>query len=332
MTLSGSIAVSDTIGRNVLATVLIPTCRRPATLNRSLASLLAQDNPNWEAIVVDDGAGEGIEAARAFGDPRISAVPNDGSGQVDARLTALARARGELVCWLDDDDWWDDPGHLSLLAAAAEVEADVFFDRGGWIVHDADGTREVFDHEATPESLRTNNTVLTSSVAYRRALHDSLGPLDRELGSYGDWDFLLRLCDAGLVPRKLPGLGVCYAVHDGNVSAAVDSPARLGGFHRLVAKHGLDTEIHSHVTMHRMLSAPEGWSAVDDKLEREFKFENFVQAIAFVNKVAELAESKNHHPDIEIHYNKVVLRWWTHTAGGVTDLDRELAELSAALT
>ena len=80
------------------------------------------------------------------------------------------------------------------------------------------------------------------------------------------------------------------------------------------------------------MSAPNGWSEVDDKLEREFKFDDFLQAIAFVNKVAELAQSENHHPDIEIHYNRVILRWWTHTAGGVTDRDRELAERSSALT
>jgi 4a-hydroxytetrahydrobiopterin dehydratase len=77
---------------------------------------------------------------------------------------------------------------------------------------------------------------------------------------------------------------------------------------------------------------PQGWKQVDDKLEREFTFDDFVQAIAFVNRVAELAESENHHPDIEIHYKRVILRWWTHTAGGVTDRDRELAERSAALT
>ena len=81
-----------------------------------------------------------------------------------------------------------------------------------------------------------------------------------------------------------------------------------------------------------MPDTPQGWSEVDDKLEREFKFDDFLQAIAFVNKVAELAQSENHHPDIEIHYNRVILRWWTHTAGGVTDRDRELAERSSALT
>ena len=84
--------------------------------------------------------------------------------------------------------------------------------------------------------------------------------------------------------------------------------------------------------MHRMLEAPEGWSELHDKLEREFQFDGFLDAVAFVNRVAELAESENHHPDIEVHYNKVILRWWTHTAGGVTDRDRQLAKRSAALS
>jgi 4a-hydroxytetrahydrobiopterin dehydratase len=75
----------------------------------------------------------------------------------------------------------------------------------------------------------------------------------------------------------------------------------------------------------------DGWSEVDDALEREFRFDGFLAAIAFVNRVAELAEAENHHPDIRISYDKVTLRWWTHTAGGITDRDRELAERSAEL-
>ena len=76
---------------------------------------------------------------------------------------------------------------------------------------------------------------------------------------------------------------------------------------------------------------PDGWTEVDDALERTFELENFVEALAFVNRVGELAEAENHHPDIAIHYNRVTLRWWTHTAGGVTDRDRELAEKSGRL-
>ena len=70
---------------------------------------------------------------------------------------------------------------------------------------------------------------------------------------------------------------------------------------------------------------PEGWSEVEDALERTFTFSNFREALGFVNRVGELAEAENHHPDIAVHYNRVTLRWWTHTAGGITDRDVELA-------
>lgn len=73
------------------------------------------------------------------------------------------------------------------------------------------------------------------------------------------------------------------------------------------------------------MAVPQGWSEVEGALEREFRFANFREALAFVNRVGELAEAENHHPDIAVHYNRVVLRWWTHTAGGITDRDRELA-------
>jgi 4a-hydroxytetrahydrobiopterin dehydratase len=75
----------------------------------------------------------------------------------------------------------------------------------------------------------------------------------------------------------------------------------------------------------------DAWNEVDNALERTFDFDDFRGSLAFVNRVGELAEAENHHPDIAIHYNKVTLRWWTHTAGGITDRDRALAEKSAAL-
>jgi 4a-hydroxytetrahydrobiopterin dehydratase len=76
---------------------------------------------------------------------------------------------------------------------------------------------------------------------------------------------------------------------------------------------------------------PAGWSEVDDALEQTFELPTFREALAFVNRVGELAEAENHHPDIAIHYRQVTLRWWTHTAGGVTDRDRDLAEKTNAL-
>jgi 4a-hydroxytetrahydrobiopterin dehydratase len=69
------------------------------------------------------------------------------------------------------------------------------------------------------------------------------------------------------------------------------------------------------------------WREEGDALVRDFEFPDFAGAIAFVNRVAEVAELKGHHPDILVHgWNKVRLTLSTHTEGRVTDLDRGLAE------
>ena len=68
------------------------------------------------------------------------------------------------------------------------------------------------------------------------------------------------------------------------------------------------------------------WTLSGDALQRTVSFETFPQAIAFVNKVAEVAEQTGHHPDIMIRYNKVTLSLTTHDAGGLTDLDFSFAQ------
>ena len=77
--------------------------------------------------------------------------------------------------------------------------------------------------------------------------------------------------------------------------------------------------------------ATEGWTEVDGALQRAFELPSFVAALDFVNRVGALAEAEDHHPDIAISYRTVTIRWWTHTAGGVTDRDRDLAEKTGQL-
>ena len=79
------------------------------------------------------------------------------------------------------------------------------------------------------------------------------------------------------------------------------------------------------------MSDPAGWETVDGALERRFELPSFAEAIGFVNRVAALAEEENHHPDIAVSYKQVTLRWTTHSEGGITDRDRELAARSAEL-
>ena len=75
----------------------------------------------------------------------------------------------------------------------------------------------------------------------------------------------------------------------------------------------------------RMKKIPE-WELEKKHIERTFEFDDFADAIDFVNAVAEVAEEEEHHPDIDIRYNKVRLVFSTHSKGGLTELDFGLAE------
>jgi 4a-hydroxytetrahydrobiopterin dehydratase len=68
------------------------------------------------------------------------------------------------------------------------------------------------------------------------------------------------------------------------------------------------------------------WEREEDEIVREWTFENFAEALAFVNRVGETAEEANHHPDILLHgWNKVRLSLTNHSAGGLTAVDFEMA-------
>lgn len=73
------------------------------------------------------------------------------------------------------------------------------------------------------------------------------------------------------------------------------------------------------------------WQEHDDALVAEFELPSFPAAIDFVDRLAELADGENHHPDIDIRYRRVTVRWTTHSEGGITAKDREMAERTSAL-
>ncbi|MBI1952848.1 MAG: 4a-hydroxytetrahydrobiopterin dehydratase [Candidatus Omnitrophica bacterium] len=68
-----------------------------------------------------------------------------------------------------------------------------------------------------------------------------------------------------------------------------------------------------------------GWELKDGAIVKLYKFKDFQEALTFVNRVGALAEEADHHPDIDIRWNKVTLRLSTHSAGGLTDKDFALA-------
>ena len=87
---------------------------------------------------------------------------------------------------------------------------------------------------------------------------------------------------------------------------------------------GRPPKLSDHEVQARMDRLP-GWTIRHDKLHREFEFTDFVAAFRFISGVALIAERMDHHPEWTNVYNRVVIDLTTHDAGGLTDLDFELA-------
>lgn len=85
---------------------------------------------------------------------------------------------------------------------------------------------------------------------------------------------------------------------------------------------------HSHIKaltqeqIKNLLLQVKNWEFLESsKIVKEFKFGDFVQAMKFVNQIAEIAENEGHHPDISIRYNKVEITLWTHFVKGLSEND-----------
>ncbi len=86
-------------------------------------------------------------------------------------------------------------------------------------------------------------------------------------------------------------------------------------------------ELLTSESIQTRISAIPDWTLVGESIRRTYALPGFRAALAFVQFVGELAETRDHHPDIDIRYNKVTLTLSTHSAGGLTTKDFELAGL-----
>ncbi|MFH1136831.1 MAG: glycosyltransferase [Pseudomonadota bacterium] len=105
-------------------TILTPTYNRPAFLSEAIAGVLGQTRPDWELLVINDGGVEVGDIVAGFGDPRIiyHSRPRN-MGKAACCNHGLARARGDFIAYLDDDDVWR-PSHLEILSRTLEDNPD----------------------------------------------------------------------------------------------------------------------------------------------------------------------------------------------------------------
>lgn len=81
----------------------------------------------------------------------------------------------------------------------------------------------------------------------------------------------------------------------------------------------------SDIAIQRELGNLTGWSRRGDAITKTFQFRNFLTGIDFVSAVAKAAEAADHHPDIDIRYTKITCTLSTHSAGGITQMDLDMA-------
>jgi len=182
-----------------LVTVAISTWNRAHLVGRAIRCALAQTFENIEVLVVDDGSTDGTPAAlAAFDDPRLHRVRHEQNHGISrTRNTAIGRARGEWIAFLDDDNEWP-PDYLKrqLAVAMSRPEAGVVYCRARvrnaqsgweWLMDDALSHSKVFRH------LVAGWHVQVSATLIRRSMLIEIGGLDEELRANEDRDLWLRL-------------------------------------------------------------------------------------------------------------------------------------------
>lgn len=203
--------------------VVIATYQGEAFVRQTVESVLRQDHPSFELIVVDDGSRDGTrELLRSFGS-KLALVEQANQGVAAARNAGAARARGEWIAFLDQDDLWEQ-GLLSTLAAELERHDDwalVYAD--SWIVDRAGvrhGRRSQHLSYAQGEVLApllAGNFIPIETSLFRRSAFLEVGGFEPRWRFLEDYDLVLRLARrwrVGYVDRVLAS----YRIHERNLS------------------------------------------------------------------------------------------------------------------
>ena len=206
-----------------LVTVVIPTYNQASYLPAAIQSVLEQDYPNVELIVVDDGSTDATPGIIAGYGDAIVHIGQPNRGAANALNAGIRAANGSLVCWLSSDDVFL-PGKLRRQVDAFREEPDLGFCYTGFVTMDAEGRdlRDVSDvptiHPDLFVSVFWANPVNGSTVMMPRAIFDEVGPFDETLRADVDGDMWLRVLKTRRA-RYLPGASLRYRIHDAALSA-----------------------------------------------------------------------------------------------------------------
>jgi len=211
--------------------VIVPAFNCEEYLGTALDSVLAQDGPALEVIVVDDGSTDGTQdiaerfVAAAPGTVSLHRQANAGSAA--ARNRGLEAARGTLIAFLDADDYWF-PGKLEAEVGYLDSHPDIGIVCSRWLLwHEGDpAPADSDDHGGEPatdlqgwlyDRLFLDCEVWTSTVLIRRQVIDAVGAFDTSLRRGQDYDYWLRAARVTPMARLARATAV-YRIHGSSVT------------------------------------------------------------------------------------------------------------------
>lgn len=225
--------------------VLMLTFNRPEYISRAIESILAQTVQDWELIVVHDGPNEAIAeilASWQAREPRVRYFRRLEKGNIaQATNFGLARARGQYVAILDDDDYWIPRDKLERQLRFLEENPDYAGCGAGVVCIDEQG-RETMrylkpsSHEEIVSRALLANPIAHSTFVYRRALAGQVGGYDESLAGFQDWDLCLKLARLGKL-YNFPEYFLAYQIWEGGGSFAAQRRNTESAV-RIVRRHG----------------------------------------------------------------------------------------------
>jgi glycosyltransferase involved in cell wall biosynthesis/capsular polysaccharide biosynthesis protein len=217
---SAKLVVTDT----PLVSVIIPVYNSVKYIQKAIDSVLSQTYGNYEIIVVDDGSTDETRQELRPYQNKIRYVFQENQGSAAARNTGIKLANGNLVAFLDSDDFWSMPEKLEKQVACFQNNPELGGLNTGWKI--VDGTGQHLKtvqpwHKAPQLDLETwlkKKCVRTSAMMFRKEWLEKVGGFDPELRQSHDVDLILRLSLAGCETDWLKEETVCYRQHDSNTT------------------------------------------------------------------------------------------------------------------
>ena len=202
------------------------TFNRPKLISRSIESVIDQDFPDWELLVVHDGPDtETVDVMNAWEqrEPRIRYFRRGVKGNIaEATNFGLKHAKGEFVAILDDDDVWIDTAKLTRQVRFLESHPECVACGGGLVVVGPDGEEKMrylkpLSNAEIRRSCLYANPIAHSVSLYRRESALKVGGYDESLAGFQDWDLWLKLGQLGGLANFDDYLGT-YLIWEGGGS------------------------------------------------------------------------------------------------------------------